>query len=178
MSHTLLAADSSEVLSAVFYHISIYKSERLNIPCEKEMGTLEGRVRKEKMRVLIYEEEPIMWQETPYTIPLVLVSVLFIALGIYVWIHYRSTLGNVGSITVLASTDWILAYALKMASSDLPAKIFWKKMQYPGVVILPVAWLIFAVYYTGRERWVTRRYINAALAAGQAGTATRAAVTR
>jgi PAS domain S-box-containing protein len=98
-----------------------------------------------------------MWQETPYTIPLVLVSALFIALGIYVWIHYRSTLGNVGSITVLASTDWILAYALKMASSDLTAKIFWKKMQYPGVVILPVAWLIFAVYYTGRERWVTRR---------------------
>jgi integral membrane protein len=28
------------------------------------------------------------------------------------------------------------------------------------------------------ERWVTRRYINPALAAGQAGTAARAAVTR
>lgn len=99
----------------------------------------------------------MIWQQTPYTIPLVGVSTLSIALGVYIWFHYRSPLGRTGSITILASTEWIITSALTLAGGDLYTKMIWRKMQYPGIVALPVAWFAFAVLYTGREKWLTRR---------------------
>jgi PAS domain S-box-containing protein len=99
----------------------------------------------------------MIWQETPYTIPFIGVSVLSFILGGYIWCRYRSPLGRTGSITILSSTGWIFTSVLSMAGGDLPTKIFWAKMQYPGIVVLPVAWFIFAVLYTGREKWLTRR---------------------
>jgi PAS domain S-box-containing protein len=33
-------------------------------------------------------------------------------------------------------------------------------MQYPGIVLLPVVWLVFAVLYTGREKWLTYRTLG------------------
>ncbi len=99
----------------------------------------------------------MIWQETPYTIPLLVISAFSVALGIYIWFRYRSPIGRVGSVTILASTEWILTYALNLAGGDLPTKIFWREMQYLGVVMLPTAWFVFAVLYTGREKWLTRR---------------------
>jgi PAS domain S-box-containing protein len=99
----------------------------------------------------------MIWQETPYTIPFIGVSIFSFILGGYIWFRYQSPLGRTGSITILSSTGWILTSVLSMAGGDLPTKIFWAKMQYPGIVVLPVAWFVFAVLYTGRERWLTRR---------------------
>ena len=101
----------------------------------------------------------MIWQETPYTIPFLGLSVLFVGLGIYIWFHYRSPLGRTGAVTILASTEWIISAVLMFAGGDLATKIFWRKMQYPGIIILPVAWFVFAVLYTGREEWLTRRSV-------------------
>lgn len=103
----------------------------------------------------------MIWQETPYTIPLLAVSTFSIAMGMYIWFHYRSPMGRTGAVTILAATEWIGTYALNLAGGDLATKVFWGKMQYPGIVVLPVAWLAFAVLYTGREKWLTRYTIAA-----------------
>jgi PAS domain S-box-containing protein len=42
-------------------------------------------------------------------------------------------------------------------SLDLSAKIFWIKMSYFGITVIPVAWLIFTLQYTKREKWLTWR---------------------
>ncbi len=102
----------------------------------------------------------MIWQQTPYTIPLAGVTILSIALGIYIWVHYRSPLGRTGSVTILASTEWILTSALTLAGGDLYTKLFWRQMQFLGIVVLPVAWFTFAVLYTGREKWLNRRTLT------------------
>ncbi len=102
----------------------------------------------------------MIWQQTPYTVPLLVVSALSIVMAGYIWFHYRSLLGRTGAVTILASTEWIMMSTLKMAGGDLATKIFWRKMQYPGIVVLPVAWFAFAVLYTGREHWVNRRILT------------------
>ena len=99
----------------------------------------------------------MIWQETPYTIPLLMVSALSATLGGYIWFRFCSPIGRTGAATILASTGWILTFTLRQAGGDLPTKIFWGKMQYPGIVLLPTAWFIFAIYYTGREKWLTCR---------------------
>jgi PAS domain-containing protein len=52
---------------------------------------------------------------------------------------------------------WSLGYTLELASTELPVKVFWAKMQYLGIVSVPTAWLAFALQYTNREGWLSRR---------------------
>jgi signal transduction histidine kinase/PAS domain-containing protein len=74
--------------------------------------------------------------------------------------HFRTnTLGKtyLGLMAVLAC--WSFAVVMEHFSLDLSAKVFWIKMAYFGIVGLPVVWLIFALIYTKREKWVTRRNV-------------------
>lgn len=64
---------------------------------------------------------------------------------------------------------WGLAYALELASTTLAAKVLWSKVEYLGIVVVPVAWLAFALQHTGREHLLTRRSL-ALLAAPSALT--------
>ncbi|MCU0485789.1 MAG: PAS domain S-box protein [Anaerolineales bacterium] len=42
---------------------------------------------------------------------------------------------------------WSVGYALEILAPTLEAKLLWAKLQYFGIVVLPVAWYIFAVQY-------------------------------
>lgn len=52
-------------------------------------------------------------------------------------------LGNMGFSVAI----WSLGYALEIAGADLPTKIFWGKVQYIGIVFVPLAWVVFAYLY-------------------------------
>jgi len=58
---------------------------------------------------------------------------------------------------MLAVAEWSLGYALELGSGDLPTKVFWAKVEYLGIVTVPVMWLLFSLQYTGRKKWLTRR---------------------
>jgi PAS domain S-box-containing protein len=104
------------------------------------------------------------WQYTPYIWPLLASAAVMAALGMCAWRH-RAVPGALPfTVLTLAIVIWSLAYALQLASVDLPAKRFWNQVQYPGNVAMPVAWLVLALQYTGRDRWLSRRRL-AALAA-------------
>lgn len=99
----------------------------------------------------------MIWQQTPYTIPLIVASALSIVLGLCMLSYYRTSRGRAGALIILADSEWMLTYALELAGSDLPIKVFWSKMQFCGIVIVPTGWLVYVLYYTGRNRWLTRR---------------------
>jgi two-component sensor histidine kinase len=98
-----------------------------------------------------------MWQYTPYTMPLVVLSLISFVVGIYIGFHFHTPRSRVGSLAMLASAEWMVAYALELASADLLSKIFWDKIQFLGIVVIPAAWFVYALYYTGYEKWLTRR---------------------
>jgi PAS domain S-box-containing protein len=60
---------------------------------------------------------------------------------------------------MLAMAQWALAFSLEITSSALATKLIWAKFQYLGIVILPVAWLVFVLEFTGNESWITRRNV-------------------
>jgi hypothetical protein len=97
------------------------------------------------------------WQFTPYALPLVLsgvVSALFVP---FAW-HRRPTAGAVTfGILALALAVWSLGNALELLSADLESKLFWVKIEYLGIMASPLAWLLFALQYSGRESWITPR---------------------
>jgi diguanylate cyclase (GGDEF)-like protein len=70
--------------------------------------------------------------------------------------------GAVGLITLLAAVSvWNAAYALEIAAGSLDAKLLWAKAQYAGIVVVPVAVLVFALAHTGRQAWLARRRLAA-----------------
>ena len=60
---------------------------------------------------------------------------------------------------MLGEAGWSLVYALELVSSGLPTKIFLNQVaQLPASLVI-MAWLAFALQYTGRESWLTPRII-------------------
>ncbi|MCK4833101.1 MAG: hypothetical protein KAS81_10050, partial [Anaerolineales bacterium] len=97
------------------------------------------------------------WQYSPYIIPLLISALMAAVLARLAW-RCRPASGAIPlAFLSLAVCEWSLGYVLGMGSVDLAAKIFWAKVQYFGIVAVPPMWLIFALRYTNRERWLTRR---------------------
>ncbi|MGD2249156.1 MAG: histidine kinase N-terminal 7TM domain-containing protein [Candidatus Methanofastidiosia archaeon] len=102
----------------------------------------------------------MIWQQTPYTIPLIGISIVSIILGVYIWWRFRRSWAIVGALLILASAEWTLGYALELGSGTLSLKIFWNKVQFIGIAIIPVSWLLYMLHYTGHEKWITRRTVT------------------
>jgi PAS domain S-box-containing protein len=84
-------------------------------------------------------------------------SVAALIIAVYAW-RLRPKRGAAAlSLLALATMMWALGYALEIAGTDLPTKLFWAKVQYIGIVTVPLCWLIFALDYAGHDRWLTPR---------------------
>lgn len=100
--------------------------------------------------------EPVVWEVTPYTILLLAAAAILISTALYV----RSRRGvlpasRIGFLVLLAGAEWMLCSALAQASIGPLMKLFWAKMQFVGLVMMPTTWLAYTLHYTGHEKWIT-----------------------
>jgi PAS domain S-box-containing protein len=100
------------------------------------------------------------WQFTPYMLPLFAALLIVIILSVRSW-QRRATPGA-GSFTLLMLTlaEWLAGYLLELGSPSLEAKIFWGKVQYLGIALVPLTWLAFVLRFTHRGQWLTRRKLS------------------
>jgi PAS domain S-box-containing protein len=101
--------------------------------------------------------ELVTWQWTPYTIPLMATAAISVLSAFYVWRNRHTSSSRTGVLILLAAAGWIIGYALEQASADLSAQLFWAKVKFVAVCIIPTTWLVYILQYTGREKWLTRR---------------------
>ncbi|MDW8148150.1 MAG: histidine kinase N-terminal 7TM domain-containing protein [Roseiflexaceae bacterium] len=97
------------------------------------------------------------WQlALPYTLPLLIGASL--ALAVAVFVGRRRTAPGATPLTALslAAAVWSFAYALEIAVTPMPVALLWARVQYLGIMTLPVAWLAFALEYAGLQRWLTK----------------------
>lgn len=99
------------------------------------------------------------WQNSPYVVPLLIAAFMTAILARLAWGRRPAPGATPLAILNLAVCEWSLGYALGMASAALEAKLFWAKIQYLGIVVVPVAWLVLALQHTRRHRWAVRRYL-------------------
>ena len=103
----------------------------------------------------------MQFQYTPYILPLIVSSIIAGFVAVYVWQRRASTSGAIALVMLaLACSVWSLGYALEIAGADLPTKIFWGKIQYIGIVTVPLSWVIFAYFHSTPSAWVTRRNVT------------------
>jgi PAS domain S-box-containing protein len=98
-------------------------------------------------------------QSIPYIVPLIIATVISVALALQAWRRHTKSGALVFALLMVAVAEWSLGYALELNSSVLSGKIFWGKVQYLGIVITPIAWLVFSLQYTNRAGWLTPRYL-------------------
>lgn len=95
----------------------------------------------------------------PYGLPLILSA---ISSGTIVYIAWRrrnapGALSLIGMM--LGITIWTLAYTLMWSSTTLDSQIFWLNTTYFGVIVVPLAFLIFVVQVTYGS-WLTKRILT------------------
>ena len=97
------------------------------------------------------------WRYTLYVIFLFVAAAILVWFALRAW-HRRGTPGAMAlAVLMAAGAIWAVAYALSLGTAEPSMRIFWSEFSYLGIVVVPLAWFIFALQYTGREGWVTRR---------------------
>jgi PAS domain S-box-containing protein len=95
------------------------------------------------------------WQANPYALPSLLSGVVSAIVAWSAWKRRRVSGAASFALLMLSVAIWSLGTALQLLSATLPAGLFWIRLEYVGVVSVPVMWLIFCLQYTGRARWLT-----------------------
>ncbi|HJQ28119.1 MAG TPA: histidine kinase N-terminal 7TM domain-containing protein, partial [Rubrobacter sp.] len=101
-------------------------------------------------------ESLIWWSQYAYSLGLLTAAAISAVLAFYAW-RRRDVLGaETLAFLMVAISVWSFGYALELAFPGIEGKIFWAKFQYLGIAAVPVAWLAFALQYTGRTGWLTK----------------------
>ena len=95
------------------------------------------------------------FQYTPYASPLALAALISAILAIYIWDRRDVPGAKPTAMLMVALFVWSAGYLLEFMGADLATKLFWAKVQYFGIAILPVALLLFALEFSGRHLWLT-----------------------
>ncbi|MEF8774623.1 MAG: histidine kinase N-terminal 7TM domain-containing protein, partial [Halobacteriales archaeon] len=67
------------------------------------------------------------------------------------------------AVMLLAVAWWAATYLGELGAGTLAGTLFWARLEWTGSLLIPVAWLAFALEYTGREEYVTPRTVGALL---------------
>ncbi len=74
----------------------------------------------------------------------------------------RSVAGALALVVLMAAISvWGIAKIAELWSSGVDATVFWVNVQYVGIVVVPAAWLVFGLSYTGRDVWLSRPVLAA-----------------
>lgn len=71
------------------------------------------------------------------------------------WKRRDKGLGTAAFLMMLTLTLWLIPNVLMWMVEDLPGSIFILKIGYIGALLLPAAWLIYAIFFIGKGAWLT-----------------------
>ncbi len=97
------------------------------------------------------------WAYTPYMIPLGIAAAVSAGVAVAAWRRRPAPGALPFALLSLAVAHWCLGNALELAGADLTTKVLMSKIEWIGIVLMPLGWLVFALQYIGQDRWLTRR---------------------
>lgn len=101
-------------------------------------------------------------QFTAFSLPSLAAVLVAGALFPYVWRHRAAPGGLALAVLMLSIVWWAFGQLLGTMATTLSGKFLAAQIQYPGIVVVPTAWFLFCLRYTGALR---RLYGNWALLA-------------
>lgn len=80
-------------------------------------------------------------------------SFVLINIGYYSWKRDKKYI----SISLIPIAIYEIGYAFEILSSTIGWVKFWIKIEYLGIAFLPVAWLMFALNFTGHKSKIKKK---------------------
>ena len=86
---------------------------------------------------------------------------LMLALAFYVWRKYwlkrRMQPARYLIFLMLLMISWMFSFALGLVIPDFSYKFFLEQFAYIGTILLCPTWFIFALQWTGKDKWLTTK---------------------
>ncbi|MFC6732595.1 histidine kinase N-terminal 7TM domain-containing protein [Haladaptatus sp. GCM10025893] len=104
-------------------------------------------------------------EPTPVPLPFDLLVLMLAAVltggaaTVFAWRQRPEPGATALAVLMAAATWWSGMYILELNAATLMGKLFWARMQWAGSVTVPVAWVVFALEYTGNDEYVNPRNI-------------------
>lgn len=95
-----------------------------------------------------------------YSTTLLLTALLAFRMVAYTWRRNTFKGARPLALLLLGTALWALGYALEIWAGPFAWKMFWAKFQYVGIVVVPPAFLVFALEYAGWGRQENRRHLS------------------
>jgi len=99
------------------------------------------------------------WQYSPLALILAIGAVILASFTHFAWKRRRAP----GIIPVLvlfiAAMVWMVAFAISLTRTDLATSILMNDLAYPAIVTIPVAYLVFALWYTEQDYRPSRLFL-------------------
>lgn len=97
-----------------------------------------------------------MQQESAlFVIALIIAGGITGLLAIYASIRHERVGAPPFALLMLATTVYTLAYAFELTSTTLEEMLFWIKVEYLGISMIPALWIILVITYVGKNIWLT-----------------------
>jgi hypothetical protein len=90
-----------------------------------------------------------------------LLSAAFISAALAVIVlRHRPTLGSHSFALLMGAVSlWAFLSVFEVISQDVPTKLFSGHLKYAFIVTVPVAWFVFALYYSNRIKQLNFRHL-------------------
>lgn len=100
----------------------------------------------------------MIWHITPFAVVLMITAAFSTVVSRLVW-RQRPAPGAVYLALAMAAVSlWSFCYSLEFSTPDIPAKIIISKVEYIGINATVPLFFLFALRFTGSDRWMNRRY--------------------
>jgi PAS domain S-box-containing protein len=76
-------------------------------------------------------------------------------LAVYSWRQRTAPGASALAWHMSAISAWLIVYIFELLTQTENATLFWDKLSYAVIVVVPVTGFAFALQYTGRQHWVT-----------------------
>jgi PAS domain S-box-containing protein len=98
-------------------------------------------------------------QFTPYILVTLFTTFATALLAYVVWSRRPGTGVHAFVVLMLAISFWSLMSSFELAVVDPSTSVLFSSLTYIGITLVPPAWLVFVLQYTGRQQYTTPRYI-------------------
>lgn len=101
----------------------------------------------------------MVWQYTPYTLPLVVTALLSASFAVLLAWRFKTRGAVISAVLMMAGSWWLLCVALNLAGGDIPTKTFWGRLKYIGIEVMPIGFLLLTLESLGYQRWLQQRRV-------------------
>lgn len=103
---------------------------------------------------------PLSLQLNIFSFFLILAAVAVAAISVML-IKREAPASKIFGVMLSVLGIWAFGYAMELMHSTLPEMLFWIKIEYIGVGLIPALWFLFCVSYSGHDNWLTKGRIAA-----------------